>query len=368
LYSLSRDLSNTLNTSELANVVATHFPSTFNAQVTLYLPVNAVLTPFPANNAQPPTNSELRLAEWCFKYKQPSGLGTTILPSLEPRFVPLLSGDKNYGVLSMTPKDPTKDLPEEQQRLFEAFTNQVCQALERVSLTEQARQIEMLRATEKLQNALLNSISHDLRTPLVTITGTLTALEAENIDLSDRSSKGLITAAREEADRLNRLVGNLLDMTRLETGAVHVKRDFVDVVDLIGEALQPLDQRLGDRELNIHVPDPAIFALDRVLIVHVLTNLVDNAEKYSKPNTPINILAEIGANGLTISVSSEGAGLTRSDQAMIFEKFYRGSRSRSISGTGLGLAICKGFVEAHGGKIWADQVDGRTTFSFNIPL
>ena len=273
------------------------------------------------------------------------------------------------GVLGVKPEETESMLSPDQRRLLEAFTSQSAQAIERVQLAEQGRQIKLLQAAEKLQNALLNSISHDLRTPLVSITGALTALESdETLDPSARQS--LVETAREEADRLNRLVGNLLDMTRLESGALQVKREPCDVQDLIGAALGQMEDRFMQRQIRVDVlPDIPLVDLDFVLIVHVLINLLDNALKYSPENSPLDIHAGLHYGEIQVAVMDRGIGIPADDLSRVFDKFYRVQRPGQVTGTGLGLAISKGIIEAHGGRIWASEREGGgTVITFALPL
>ena len=370
LFALSRDLSTALNSQAIAQVVFTHLPSTYGRQFVLYLPGNNNLVAYPRlGSPESIPQSEINLANWCFKFAKPAGLGNNILPSLEPRFLPLLGAEKNLGVLSITPIDPTQPLPENMERMLDAFIYQICIALERIQLLDQARQIELLQVTEKLQNALLNSISHELRTPLVTITGTLTTLEQNGTEIDPATVNSLVSTAREEADRLNQLVSNLLDMSRLEAGTLKVKNQPTDVLDMIGSALDIMGSRLDERQIIVNVPDGIIISLDYVLIIHVITNLLDNALKYSPEFSPITISATSITNFVQIKVSDRGNGIPAQDLESIFEKFYRSRRIGNISGTGLGLAICKGIVEAHGGKIWAENLpDGGSVFVIELPL
>ena len=202
------------------------------------------------------------------------------------------------GVLGVKPSDPDRRLTPDQRQLLEAFASQAALAIERAQLAEQARQAEVLQATEKLQTALLNSISHDLRTPLVSITGALSSLQEDDIELDEATRRSLVENAREEAERLNRLVGNLLDMTRIEAGALKVAVRAVRCQDVIGAALERLGDRLRSRPLTVDVPpDLPLVPMDFVLMVQVLVNLLDNALKYSPANALIEVRARRGGLG-----------------------------------------------------------------------
>jgi two-component system sensor histidine kinase KdpD len=281
--------------------------------------------------------------------------------------MPLKTARGVVGVLGVRPIDPSAYLAPEQRRLFEAFASQAALAIERAELAEQARQAQLSQAAEELQRALLNSISHDLRTPLVSITGTLTDLEENGTDLDEATRRSLIAMAREEAERLNRLVGNLLEMTRIEAGALRAAEEPCDIQEVISAALDRLGSRLEGRPVTVEAPS-VLAPMDFVLMIQVLSNLLDNALKYSPSGTPIEVEAHVFDGALEISVMDRGFGVPPEDLGRIFDKFYRVHRPAGISGTGLGLAICKGIVEAHRGRIWAlNRPGGGTIFTVALP-
>jgi two-component system sensor histidine kinase KdpD len=226
--------------------------------------------------------------------------------------------------------------------------------------------------TERLRDALLSTISHDLRTPLVSIIGAVSSLLTHGATYDENARQDLLLTIQEEAERLNRFVGNLLDMTRLESGAMEVKREWVDIGDVIGTALSRLARSLGQHELVVQVdPDLPMLRLDFVLIEHVLVNLLENAAKYSPPQTKIHVTARHDGQSITLEVADEGIGIPASERERIFDKFYRVQRGdRQGAGTGLGLSICKGIVEAHGGHITArSPVNGKgAIFTVTFPL
>ena len=372
LYALSRDLAAAEGLEMVVRAVRTHLESDFGRDVVIYLPGGDSLQPYldPHTNQPAPGEAELSLAVWSYRHAEPAGLGTNTLPSAEPRFMPLKTSRHTVGVLSIKPLDPTRPLSSDQRRMLEAFANQTAQAVERANLAEQTGQIKLLQTAEKLQNALLNSISHDLRTPLVSITGALTTLESQGETLAPVARQSLVETAREEADRLNRLVGNLLDMTRLEGGALKVKSESADVQDIIGTSIGQMESRLTGRKIKVSVPDSLPFVnLDFVLIVHVLNNLLDNALKYSPASSQVDVQAQMVENELQISVLDRGLGIPVGDLERVFDKFYRVQRPAHVAGTGLGLAICKGIVEAHGGRIWAEnRPGGGTSITLSLPV
>ena len=260
-------------------------------------------------------------------------------------------------------------LSPEQRRLLEALANQAALAIERAQLAEAAQRAQLLAATERLQSALLNSISHELRTPLVSITGVLSSLEDDEAPLEPQIRRALIETAREEAERLNRLVSNLLNMTRIEAGAVRIAWELEDVQDVIGSALEQLKSRIQGRQIRVDVPsDLPFIPMDFVLIVQVLVNVIDNALKYSPPERPIDIRAWLMEEEVAVQVADRGIGIPPEDLDRVFDKFYRVQRPDNVTGTGLGLSISKGLVEAHGGRIWAEnRSGGGAAFTLTLP-
>ncbi len=244
-----------------------------------------------------------------------------------------------------------------------------------IKTKKQANQMRLQEShteTLKLQAALLHSISHDLRTPLASITGSLSAV-LENDSLIDPSKKTeLLENAYEESARLNRIVGNLLDSARMEAGALKVSIKPCELRDVIGVSLQEIKYKLNDRPVSIHVPrDFPEVSMDFALIVKVMINLIDNALKYSPEGTPIEICAAEVEGWAKIEISNQGNGISEEDRGKIFDKFYRSSQAEKISGLGLGLWICKGIVEAHSGDIHAadqDLENKKTKVYFRLPL
>ncbi|MBI3739801.1 MAG: sensor histidine kinase KdpD [Chloroflexi bacterium] len=362
LYNLGRDLTSATDLRQAAEIIVSHIGDVFGREVAIFLLENGQLHTFASSPNYQPDPNEFAVASWTFEHGQAAGRGTDTLPAASVRCHPLKTARGLVGVLGIRPAASGGLLTPEQRQTFAAFANHTALAIERASLEEQAHQAELLKATEKLQTALLNSISHDLRTPLVAITGALSALDEEDGKLNETSRKNLIENARLESDRLNRLVGNLLDMTRLEAGALKLKRELSDVEDLIGTAVGQMESRLAGRPIKVNVKEaiPPI-AVDFVLIVHVINNLLDNALKYSPPDSPLEVRAWLELKEVRIATLDRGIGIPESDLERVFDKFYRVQRPEQVTGTGLGLAICKGIVEAHGGRIWAEAREGGGT-------
>jgi two-component system sensor histidine kinase KdpD len=359
LYELGRDLTETAGTEAVTQTAIAHIGQTFSREVAIFLPVDEFLKVFATSAGLAISDDDLAVAAWTFEHEQPAGRGTDTLPEASMRYQPLKTMRGAVGVLGVKPSMPDRFLTRDQLRTLDAFANQVALAIERARLAEKTRQNEMLEITDKLQNALLNSISHDLRTPLVSITGALSSLANEQVTLDEPARRNLIETASEEADRLNRLVGNLLDMTRLESGAMRVKRNATDIQDLVGSSLEEIGTRLGHRSITVEVPDSLpLVSMDFVLIQRVLVNVIDNGLKYSPSDSPIEIRAQMAGAFVEITVADRGVGIPPEDLTRIFDKFYRVQRPDNVNGTGLGLAIGKGIVDAHGGFISAENRPG----------
>jgi two-component system sensor histidine kinase KdpD len=303
------------------------------------------------------------------KNGQPAGHNTNTLPLANVQCWPLKTARGVVGVLGVAPV-PAASASPGQAELVQAFVNQSALAIERVQLAEQARQAEVLQSAEQLRTALLNMISHDLRTPLVSITGALSSLQEDEVRLDEATRRSLVENARDEAERLNRLVGNLLDMTRIEAGALRVNREPCDVQDVIGAALQQMERGLAGRPVTVDAPAnlPPV-PLDFVLVGQVLVNLLDNALKYSADGAPVRARAWVEDGEMRFQVADRGIGIPPADLTRVLDKFYRVRQSSSVRGSGLGLSICKGIVEAHGGRIWVENREGGGTLAtFTLPL
>jgi two-component system sensor histidine kinase KdpD len=370
LYELGRDLTAAVGLEAVAKTIIDHISQIFSREVAIFLPERDELKLYMARPGLQVAENELAVATWAFEHSQQAGRGTDTLPDASMHYQPLKTTRGVIGILGIKPIGMSTYLSPDQRRILDAFANQVALAIEGARLVEQARQTELLEATEKLQTALLNSISHDLRTPLVSITGALSSLEEASPALDEEVSRSLIETAREEAERLNRLVGNLLDITRLEAGPMKLHRESCDVQELIGSALEQIGTPLKNRQVNVEIsPKIPLVPLDFVLFSRVLVNVIDNALKYSLPEKPIDIRARVSKQDLEISIADRGEGIPVEDIERIFDKFYRIQRPDNVSGTGLGLSICKGIVEAHNGCIRAEnRRGGGAIFTIRVPL
>ena len=373
---LSRELTEALNLDGVLRVIMQRIDQTFGREVVIFLPENETLQ-LKASTADMQLDAdELSVIHWAYQRGETAGRSTATLSQARLRAIPLMTSRGIVGVLGVIPPDPNSYMDPDQRRLLTSFASLCALALERAILAEQAGQTQILQAADKLQTALLNSISHDLRTPLSSITGVLSSLKEagtqgeEGVTMDPATQVELVDTALEEASRLNRLVANLLDMSRLEAGALHLKKEPCDLADLVGAALSHLADRLYKRPVQVNIAENLpMVSLDFVMMNQVLVNVFDNAVKYSAPGTPITVEARAQADGMLLSIADEGIGIPPEDLERVFNKFYRVQRPDGVSGTGLGLSICKGIVEAHDGRIWAEnRADGGAVIKIVLPV
>jgi two-component system, OmpR family, sensor histidine kinase KdpD len=371
LYAISRELGLASSRGALLEVAARHLHEVFAAKVVALLPgPSGMLEPGPAyEGAASPDDKDLGVAEWVWLHQRPAGATTDTLPSARALFVPLKSSRGRVGVLALYPSEGTRLGDPDERQLLDTFAGLIASAVERTQLAEEARRSRLRAETEQLRNSLLSSVSHDLRTPLGVVTGATSAYLDESAPKDEATRRELIQTAHEEALRLNRLVGNLLDMTRLEAGALKVQKDLQPVEEVVGSALNRLEDRLRGREVQVVIPnDFPLVAFDSALIEQVLINLLENATKYTPPGSPLDIVARARDSEVEVEVADRGPGVDRADAERIFDKFYR-AREREGGGVGLGLTICRGIVSAHGGRIWVEErPGGGAAFRFTLPL
>jgi two-component system sensor histidine kinase KdpD len=364
LYEMSRELARTRDFDHILQIARKRISEIFGSQVAIFLPnPNGQLTTTTPYSQDP---KEQGVAQWVYDHRQLAGSGTQTLPGVQGVYFPLVAPHKVLGVLGMLPEPIQPFLTPEQLQLLETLINQIALAMERVLLSEEAQQARLQVETERLRNALLSSVSHDLRTPLTIITGATSSLLTKQLDALTQQK--LTQTVADEAQRLNLLVRNLLDMTRLESGAIQVHKEWQPLEEVVGSALHRLAQQLQTRPLTLDLPaDLPLIPLDAVLIEQVLVNLLENALKYTPEKSPLTIRAWVNEQGVTIELADQGPGIALADREAVFEKFYRVQSERG--GSGLGLTICRGIVTAHGGKIWVEAVPGGgASFRFTLPI
>jgi two-component system sensor histidine kinase KdpD len=362
LFAMTRELARVRSTNEVAAAVSRHLSEVVLGPADVLLPDgNGQLPP------RPEGERERAVAQWVFEHRRPAGLGTDTLPAAASLYVPLRGSQAVVGVLAVRPHASLLPLGPDQVDLVETFARLAGSALERVQLAGEAEQVRLAMEAERLRNTLLSSVSHDLRTPLAAITGAASSL-LQPAPLDPEVEQGLKEAIYDEAERLERLVNNLLDMTRLESGTLRLRREWHVLEELVGAALARVARRRKDRPVEVSVPaDLPLVPVDGVLVEQLFVNLLDNAFKYTEPDTPVRVLATAADNTVTVEVSDEGPGLPPGTEEQVFDKFYRGASGER--GFGLGLPICRAIVTAHGGQIRAENRHPRgVAFRFTLPL
>jgi two-component system sensor histidine kinase KdpD len=366
LYAMSRELANSRGTATIVKVAAQHIGDIFDARVIVLLPDSeGQLQERPDSTLD---ENELAVAQWVREHGQAAGLSTETLPGAQGIYLPLIGSQDTVGVIGLYPTDPKQFQAPDQRYLLETFVGQTALALERAHLAEEAERVRLQVETEQLRSSLLSSVSHDLRTPLASITGAASSLIEDDGSLPLLARRELAQLAYEEAERLNRLVSNLLDMTRLEAG-VHIEKEWQSLEEVMGSALNRLEARLLDHPLTTSLPpELPLIPFDSLLIEQVLDNLLENAIKYTPSGTPIEMSAYVEDDNVLIEVADHGPGLPPGTERLIFDKFYR-AQPDSVRGAGLGLAICQSIIKAHGGRIWAEnRPGGGAIFRFTLPL
>jgi len=372
LYAMARELAATRGEEPMARVAVHHVSEVFDSQVVVLLPDAGGRLRHPQGAALPGSlrGADLAVAQWVQDHGEPAGLGSDTLPANEAAYLPLRSAQSVLGVLALLPANPRRVLLPEQFHLLETFAGQIAIALERAHLAEQAQHAQVEAETEGLRNALLASISHDLRTPLAVIAGASSSLAERGERLAPQERKALAASIFEQSRQMSELVGNVLEMTRLEAGVIALNRDWHAFGEITGSVLRRLEARLESHPVQIDLPmDLPLVRIDAALIEQVLANLLENAVKHTPPDTRIVLRVDRGDVALTVSVEDSGPGLPVGDVEQLFAKFHRGAPESSVGGVGLGLAICRAIVRLHGGKIWAERLpEGGAAFRFTLPL
>ena len=370
LYTFSREIAAVVDVNIIVRNLVDQSWQTLERPVAVFLPEKngKLLLVGEGGKAESSIDdSELAVAIWTYEHSEIAGRCTETLPGAKYMYLPLTTSGHTVGVLGIHIEE--KMLTPVERRLMEAWAGLAAIAVERVNLAEQARQAALLVESDNLRTALFNSISHELRTPLASIVGAISSLlDTEGI-YSGADREELLETVKEGADRMDRLVANLLDTARLESGMMQLKTDWCDIEDITGIALRRVHESIKQRPLVVHISEqlPLVKA-DCVLLEQVLVNLLDNACKYSAKESEISITARKDADMVQVSVADRGAGIPTEYLSQVFDKFYRVQQPKSVSGTGLGLSICKGIIEAHGGTIHAEnRPGGGAVMTFTIP-
>ena len=373
LYAMSRELSQAQTRADVIRAASRHIEDVFDAHVAVFAKDAAgELGAVHASPAfDPPMGKEIGIVRWVWSNHQEAGLGTSTLPAGEGLYLPLsrAAGEREIGVLGIFPHERTRFGDPEQRRLAGALAAQLAMAVDRVDLTEETQRARVEVEAEQLRSTLLSSVSHDLRTPLAVMKGTASTLVDDGDTLEPATRRELSVMLLEETERLERMVRNLLDMTRIESGAVRIQKEWQSIEEIVGSALSRVESRLGARPVESHVPPDLLAPFDGVLMEQVLVNLLENAAKYTGERTLLEISAERGDGEVKITVADRGPGLAEGEEERVFEKFHRARTEHAALGAGLGLAICRAIIKAHGGRITAQNREGGgVAFTFTLPL
>jgi two-component system sensor histidine kinase KdpD len=368
LYEFARDLSSQLQTEQVVETAAEVIARTFRASVAVFVPDDQErLTP--RNSSGRALAVDIGAVQWAYDKSQPAGAGTDTLAGSEFLYLPLRAPMRTRGVLAIKPEKRRVLMVPEQKRQLDTFVSLAAIALERVHYVEVAQRALIRMESERLRNSLLAALSHDLRTPLAALVGLAESLGITKPPLGGTQLE-TAHAIAEEARRMSALVDNLLDMARIESGEVKLRRQWLPVEEVVGSALKSAHAALAHHRVEVALaPDLPLVELDATLIERVLYNLLENAGKYTPAGTVVTLSAETSGNELLVSVRDNGAGIPKGQEESIFEKFTRGTRESSTPGVGLGLAISRAIVEAHEGRIWAaNDLRGGARISFTLPL
>jgi two-component system sensor histidine kinase KdpD len=368
MHALSRQLASTRGLGAILEVAVRHVAQVFDSDIIALMPgpdgrleVRAA-----SQDKRDLDEKERSVAQWVFDLGQSAGLGTQTLPVVDALYTPLIGAEGSVGVLRVQPRVRERLLIPDQMLLLESFAHQLALALEVDRLQDDTKQAQLDAEKERLRSSLLSSVSHDLRTPLAAIIGSASSL-LQSGALTGGKERELLENIQQEGERLSRLVHNLIETTRLTSGAVQLRKEPHSVEELVGSSLERVGKLLTGREVTTEIPeDLPLVPLDSVLLEQVFINLLENAARHTPAETAIAVSARLEPDALLVEVADRGPGLAADELERVFEKFYH-ARSAS-AGAGLGLAICRAVVEAHGGRIWAENhPGGGAVFRFTLP-
>ena len=368
LYALSRQLSRSTTQEELAAVTLSQLRSSFRCEGALLIAdASGTLEVIASSPGRTESEANERaVAQWVCERAKPAGAGTDTLGGAKGRYVPLVFDERTFGVLALFLAEPLLSITE--RDLLEAFTSQIAHTLHRVRLETESRAAQVLVEGEQLRSTLLSSVSHDLRTPLASIAGAASTL-IEHGKLDELTRTELATTIYNESERLGRILRNVLDVTRLESGPVKLRLEWNSLEEIVGSAVRRTKQLLAERNLKIEIPtELPIVYIDGMLFEQVFVNLLENAAKHTSATCSVSIRAFIRADNLICEVFDDGPGLPPGEQENVFEKLHQ-SPGREGHGIGLGLAICRAVIAAHGGTIIAEnRTSGGALFRVALPL
>jgi two-component system sensor histidine kinase KdpD len=371
LYAFSRKLAGTATLDDVLWATAYQTALMLKVRVVLLLPEEGVLT---VKSGYPPEDeldkADLAAANWAWSNDRPAGRGSDTLPGAKRLFLPMRTGRGAIGVIGIDNDRTGPLLTPDQRRLLDALVDQGALAIERVLLVEDMDRVKRTVESDRLRGALLTSISHDLKTPLASVLGAASTLRDLGTGLNDAQKNDLLATMIDESERLNRFIANLLDMTKLESGAIVPNTARHDIGEIVGSALRRAGKILARHKVSLELAaDLPMLELDAVLFEQVLFNLLDNAAKYAPADTTISIRCSREKDSIVLQILDEGGGIPPAELESVFDKFYRAQKGDHVRpGTGLGLAISRGFVEAMHGTISAANRGDRSGAVLTIRL
>ncbi|CAI0791934.1 Sensor protein KdpD [Serratia quinivorans] len=369
LYEISRGLSQALTTEDIAKTSRHFLSSSFQAKTVLLLPQEDGKLQQMVGETGGLLSVDEAIARWSFDKGMPAGAGTDTLPGVPYQLLPLATSKQTFGLLAIEPSNLRQLMVPEQQRLLQTFAVLIASALERLHLARSAEEAKLDAEREQLRNSLLAALSHDLRTPLTVLFG---QAEILTLDLAAEGSNHAPQASqiRQQVLSTTRLVNNLLDMARIQSGGFNLRKEWQSLEEIVGASLHMLEPLMTQHQIKVELPAELVLVnCDGSLLERVFTNLLENANKYAGYDATIGIRAHTLPEWLEVEVWDDGPGIPEGKLQLIFDKFSRGNKESAIPGVGLGLAICRAIIEVHGGRIWAENgANGGARFRFVLPL
>ncbi|MFA5984351.1 MAG: sensor histidine kinase KdpD [Methylococcaceae bacterium] len=372
LYEISKELGASRSLDEVVAIAVKQVHAEFSSRNVILFPDAKGRMAYPKQKLAVASlpGVDLDIAQWVFDHNELAGQGTNTLPAAEAIYFPISNENERLGVLALFPVNLRRVFLPEQQKLLGTFILQIGQAITRIRYSEQAKISHLQIEAERMRNSLLSAISHDLRTPLATIVGSASALLEDQGQLQEQDKRELSSMIVDEAERMSNLVNNILDMAKLDAGAVELNKQWHPLEEIIGTALTRLQKQLQDRPVTVKLPPGiAMVFADAVLLEQVIINLLENATRYTPSGSALEISVLSSSDTVEISVADYGPGIPKDLEQQLFEKFYQVHHEAAQSGVGLGLAICKSIVEAHDGQIEAhNRPEGGAIFRIVLPV
>ena len=373
VHDFSRSLSNKMDANVIAEELAQRCAENLKHEIVVLLPDKTGELQLCAScgmkeGREKLQDSDYAVAVWSYTHKQSAGFDTQVLPGSPYRFIPLISDSRVRGVVGIFTNK--KMIAPEDMMVLNAWVGLAALALDRVALSYLSKQKEVSEETEQVRKVIFNSVSHELKTPLATISGAVSALLDERINKTLTIRQELLQTIQEGSMRMKRIVNNLLDSSRFESGATALKVEWCDLQDVLGVVLRDMKEQINRYDVTTTVAmDLPLIRADGVLLEHVFSNVLDNAMKYSADGGKIDVQIFVEDQKVVCKITDQGCGVEKSEVVHIFEKFFRGKQSKKVAGSGLGLSICKNIITAHHGEVTMESYPGKgSQITFSLPV